>query len=63
MGNKHIVPYALYVAKAFVSPVFAKRTGFTDEDLELFFEALQHMFDHDQSAARAEMTVSWHLRL
>lgn len=57
MGNKHIVPYALYVAKAFVSPVFAERTGFTNEDLELFFEALQHMFDHDQSAARAEMTV------
>ena len=57
MGNKHIVPYAVYVAKAFVSPVFAERTGFTDEDLELFFEALQHMFDHDQSAARAEMSV------
>lgn len=57
MGNKHIVPYALYVAKAFVSPVFAERTGFTEADLDVFFEALQHMFDHDQSAARAEMTV------
>jgi CRISPR-associated protein Csd2 len=57
MGNKHIVPYALYVAKAFVSPVFAERTGFTEDDLGLFFEALHHMFDHDQSAARAEMTV------
>lgn len=57
MGNKHIVPYALYAAKAYVSPVFAERTGFTDVDLDLFFEALQHMFTHDQSAARAEMTV------
>ena len=57
MGNKHIVPYALYAAKAYVSPVFAERTGFTDDDLNLFFEALQHMFTHDQSAARAEMTV------
>jgi len=57
MGNKHIVPYALYVAKAYVSPVFAERTGFTKDDLTLFFEALQHMFTHDQSAARAEMTV------
>lgn len=57
MGNKHIVPYALYAAKAYVSPVFAERTGFTDKDLDLFFEALQHMFTHDQSAARAEMTV------
>lgn len=57
MGNKHIVPYALYSAKAYVSPVFAERTGFTNEDLDLFFEALQNMFDHDQSAARAEMIV------
>jgi CRISPR-associated protein Csd2 len=57
MGNKHIVPYALYAAKAYVSPVFAERTGFTDDDLILFFEALQQMFSHDQSAARAEMTV------
>lgn len=57
MGNKHIVPYALYAAKAFVSPVFAERTGFTNTDLDLFFEALQHMFTHDQSAARAEMIV------
>ena len=57
MGNKHIVPYALYAAKAYVSPVFAEKTGFTDNDLNLFFEALQHMFTHDQSAARAEMTV------
>ena len=57
MGNKHIVPYALYVAKVFVSPVFAERTGFTEADLELFFDALDHMFDHDQSAARPEMSV------
>ena len=57
MGNKFIVPYALYAAKAYVSPVFAERTGFTNADLELFFEALQDMFTHDQSAARAEMTI------
>lgn len=57
MGNKHIVPYALYAAKAYVSPVFAERTGFTDDDLSLFFEASVHMFTHDQSSARAEMTV------
>ncbi len=57
MGNKHIVPYALYAAKAYVSPVFAERTKFTNEDLDLFFDALQHMFTHDQSAARAEMSV------
>lgn len=57
MGNKHIVPYGLYVAKVFVSPVLAERTGFTDDDLSLFCEALQNLFAHDQSAARAEMVV------
>lgn len=57
MGNKHIIPYALYAAKVYVSPVFAERTGFSDDDLKLFFEALGGMFTHDQSAARAEMTV------
>lgn len=57
MGNKHIVPYALYAAKAYISPAFAERTGFTDADLEVFFEALNQMFEHDRSAARGEMIV------
>lgn len=57
MGHKHIVPYALYLAKAFVSPMFADRTGFDENDLKVFFEALTHLFTNDQSAARAEMTV------
>jgi CRISPR-associated protein Csd2 len=57
MGNKHIVPYGLYVAKAFVSPIFAERTGFDETDLAVFFDALKHLFSNDQSAARAEMNV------
>ena len=57
MGNKHIVPYALYVAKGYVSPSFAERTGFTQTDLELLFQAIAHMFEHDRSAARGEMIV------
>lgn len=57
MGNKHIVPYALYVAKGYVSPAFAERTGFTQADLDLLFEALANMFEHDRSAARGEMIV------
>jgi len=57
MGNKHIVPYALYAAKGYVSPAFAERTGFTDDDLKLLFEALLYMFEHDRSAARGEMVV------
>ncbi|NGO37971.1 type I-C CRISPR-associated protein Cas7/Csd2 [Limisphaera ngatamarikiensis] len=57
MGNKHIVPYALYVAKGYVSPAFAERTGFTQADLDLLWQALLHMFEHDRSAARGEMVV------
>lgn len=56
-GRKHIVPYALYAAKGYVSPAFAERTGFTDADLELLFQALLNMFEHDRSAARGEMIV------
>lgn len=57
MGNKHIVPYALYSAKGYVSPAFAAKTGFTEADLELLFQALLNMFEHDRSAARGEMIV------
>lgn len=57
MGSKHIVPYALYAAKGYISPAFAERTGFTQADLDLLFEALLHMFEHDRSAARGEMVV------
>lgn len=57
MGNKHIVPYALYAAKVYVSPAFAEKTGFNQADLELFFEALLNMFENDRSAARGEMIV------
>lgn len=57
MGNKHIVPYAFYAAKGYISPAFAERTGFTQVDLDLLFEALLNMFEHDRSAARGEMVV------
>jgi CRISPR-associated protein Csd2 len=57
MGNKHIVPYALYAAKGYVSPAFAEKTGFTNADLVLLFEALLHMFENDRSAARGEMIL------
>ncbi len=57
MGDKHIVPYALYAAKVYISPAFAERTGFTNTDLKVLFDALNHMFEHDRSAARGEMVV------
>jgi CRISPR-associated protein Csd2 len=57
MGRKHIVPYGLYRTRGFVSANLAERTGFSDDDLGLFWDALKTMFDHDRSAARGEMTA------
>ncbi|MEO3388755.1 type I-C CRISPR-associated protein Cas7/Csd2 [Mesorhizobium sp. CAU 1741] len=57
MGRKHIVPYGLYVAHGFISAKFAEKTGFSQDDLELLFEALGTMFEHDRSAARGEMAT------
>ncbi|MDA1349791.1 MAG: type I-C CRISPR-associated protein Cas7/Csd2, partial [Chloroflexi bacterium] len=55
MGRKSIVPYGLYRAHGFISAHLAEQTGFTEDDLRLFWEALQNMFDHDRSAARGQM--------
>lgn len=59
MGRKHIVPYGLYRVHGFVSAPLAshkmKGTGFSESDLDLLWQALCQMFDHDRSAARGEM--------
>ena len=52
MGRKFTVPYALYRSHGFVNPFLAEQTGFSDDDLELFFNALENAFQFDQSAAR-----------
>jgi len=61
MGRKHIVPYGLYRAEGYVSAKLAndpvKGTGFSEEDLELLWDALAHMFDHDHSAMRGKMAT------
>ena len=57
MGRKHTVPYGLYMAHGFVSSFLAKQTGFSEDDLELLWQALSQMFEHDRSAARGEMTT------
>ncbi|MBN1283295.1 MAG: type I-C CRISPR-associated protein Cas7/Csd2 [Proteobacteria bacterium] len=57
MGRKHIVPYALYRAEGYVSAPLAAQTGFSQEDLDLFWEALTNMFEHDHSAARGKMSA------
>jgi CRISPR-associated protein Csd2 len=57
MGRKHTVPYGLYVAHGFVSAFLAEQTGFSDNDLDLFWESLTQMFEHDRSAARGQMAT------
>ncbi len=57
MGRKFTVPYGLYVAHGFVSSHLAAQTGFSEEDLQLFWDALVNMFEHDRSAARGEMST------
>src|SRR5215216_4763188 len=61
IGRKHIVPYGLYRAEGYISAKLAndetKGTGFSEEDLELFWDALVNMFEHDHSAARGKMAA------
>ena len=58
MGRKNIVPYALYRAEGYISANLARKvTGFSEEDLELLWEAIINMFEHDHSAARGKMAV------
>ena len=57
MGRKATVPYGLYVCHGFISANLAKQTGFSEEDLELFWDALKNMFDVDRSAARGLMSA------
>ncbi|KPQ28788.1 MAG: CRISPR-associated protein, Csd2 family [Marinobacter excellens HL-55] len=56
MGRKFTIPYGLYRCHGFISANLAKQTGFGEEDLELFWDALVNMLDHDRSASRGEMS-------
>ncbi len=57
MGRKFTVPYGLYRCHGFISAHLAKQTGFDEDDLELFWQSLLQMFDHDRSASRGEMSA------
>jgi len=57
MGRKYTIPYGLYKAHGFISPSLANQTGFTSDDLDLLWDALTNMFDHDRSAARGLMST------
>ena len=56
MGRKFTVPYGLYRCHGFISANLAEQTGFAEDDLTLFWEAMQNMFEHDHSAARGLMS-------
>jgi CRISPR-associated protein Csd2 len=57
MGRKHVVPYGLYKAEGYISAKLAAQTGFSEVDLEILWDSLSNMFDHDRSAARGKMTA------
>ena len=58
LGRKSIVPYGLYRQEGYISANLAKTaTGFSEDDLEAFWDALMHMFDEDRSSARGKMAI------
>ena len=58
MGRKYIVPYGLYRAEGYISANLARKvTGFSEEDLELLWQAILNMFENDHAAARGKMAV------
>lgn len=58
MGRKYIIPYGLYRCEGYVSANLARKvTGFSEEDLQLLWQAILNMLEHDHSAARGKMSV------
>lgn len=63
MGRKSLIPYGLFAAKGFISAHLAQRdgfthgTGFSEADLELFWQALLNMYDHDRSSSKGLMSA------
>lgn len=57
MGKKSIIPYGLYRAEGYVSASLAQKTGMTEDDLALLWDAIINMFEHDHSAARGKMCM------
>ena len=57
MGRKQLVPFGLYEVRGFISANLAAETGFDDNDLNILFEAILNMYEHDRSASKGEMAV------
>lgn len=56
-GRKHTIAYGLYRAHGFINPVFAEKTGFSEEDLAVLWRALLSLFELDRSAGRGFMAT------
>lgn len=57
MGRKALIPYGLFVGKGFISAHLAQETGFSEEDLDLLWEALLNMYEHDRSSSKGHMAT------
>ena len=57
MGRKQLIPFGLYEVRGFISANLAAETGFDDLDLEILFESILNMYEHDHSASKGEMMV------
>lgn len=57
MGRKQIIPFGLYEVRGFISANLAEETGFDEEDLNVLFESILNMYEHDHSASKGEMAV------
>jgi CRISPR-associated protein Csd2 len=57
MGRKTLIPYGLYLGKGFISAHLAQKTGFSEDDLALLWEAILGMYEHDRSASKGMMSV------
>jgi CRISPR-associated protein Csd2 len=57
LGRKYTIPYGLYLAHGYINPVFAEKTGFSEDDLTLLWKALRNLFELDRSAARGTMAA------
>ena len=57
MGRKYTVPYALYLGYGYISANLAVQSGFTEEDLSLFWQGLVNMFEEDHSSLRGRMCL------
>jgi CRISPR-associated protein Csd2 len=57
MGRKQVIPFGLYEVRGFISANLAAETGFDDHDLQVLFEAILNMYEHDRSASKGEMAV------